>query len=223
MSRFPSRVSKAAPPLPHPHVRSPMASRTFASSHSTNGTSSTLKPRSWHCRRTTRQTNSPIRTPLPCRHICHRVDRQRCASTRYCPPRAARPKPSRKLAKSRPVHRVRIIWRHSRSKTSSSMRHRAFWRKDASCALCSTIRAKPTRSPLPWPLSPRRPQRQNRARPPSFLLPWTKRSLRLIFRRRFPASAAISSRAGCPHSPFCSISLLPGTCCLAEDTNQPAI
>lgn len=115
-----------------------------------------------HCRRTTRQTNSPIRTPLPCRHICHRVDRQRCASTRYCPPRAARPKPSRKLAKSRPVHRVRIIWRHSRSKTSSSMRHRAFWRKDASCALCSTIRAKPTRSPLPWPLSPRRPQRQNR-------------------------------------------------------------
>lgn len=61
--------------------------------------------------------------------------------------------------------------------------------------------AKPTRSPLPWPLSPRRPQRQNRARPPSFLLPWTKRSLRLIFRRRFPASAAISSRAGCliPH------------------------
>lgn len=56
--------------------------RTFASSHSTNGTSSTLKPRSWHCRRTTRQTSNPIRTPLPCRRICHRVDRQRCASTK---------------------------------------------------------------------------------------------------------------------------------------------
>lgn len=41
--------------------------------------------------------------------------------------------------------------------------------------------------------------------------------------RRFPASAAISSRVGCPRSPFCSISRLPGTYCLAEDTNQPAI
>ena len=29
-----------------------------------------------------RQTTNPIRTPLPCRHICHRVDRQRCISTR---------------------------------------------------------------------------------------------------------------------------------------------
>lgn len=71
---------KAAPPLPHPHVRSPMASRTFDSSHSTNGTSSTLKPRSWHCRRTTRQTSSPIRTPLPCRLICRRAGRQHCIS-----------------------------------------------------------------------------------------------------------------------------------------------
>ena len=33
-------------------------------------------------RRTTRQTSSPIRTPLPFRHICHRADRQRCASTK---------------------------------------------------------------------------------------------------------------------------------------------
>ena len=82
MSRFPLRVSRAAPPLPHPHVRFPTASRTSASSRSTNGTSSTLKPRSWHCRRTTRQTSSPIRTPLPFRHICRRADRQRCASTK---------------------------------------------------------------------------------------------------------------------------------------------
>lgn len=44
--------------------------------------SSTLRLRSWHCRRTTRQTSSLIRTPLPCRRICHRVDRQRCASTK---------------------------------------------------------------------------------------------------------------------------------------------
>lgn len=74
----------------------------------------------------------------------------------------------------------------------------------------------------PWPLSPRRPQRRNRARPLSSPLPWTKRSLRLISRRHFPASAAISSPVGCPRSPFCSISLLPGTCCLAEDTNRSA-
>ena len=75
----------------------------------------------------------------------------------------------------------------------------------------------------PWPLSPRRPQRRNRARPPSFPPPWTKRSLRLISPQRFPVSAAISSRVGCPHFPFCSISRLLDTCCLAEDTNQPAI
>lgn len=49
-------------------------------SHSTNGTSSTLKPRSWHCRRTTRQTSSPIRTHLPCRLICRRAGRQHCIS-----------------------------------------------------------------------------------------------------------------------------------------------
>lgn len=81
---------------------------------------------------------------------------------------------------------------------------------------------KPTRSHPLWPLLPRRRQRRNPDRPLSSPLPWTKRSLRLISRRRFPASAAISSRAGCPHSPFCSISLLPGTCCLAEDTNRSA-
>lgn len=63
----------------------------------------------------------------------------------------------------------------------------------------------------------------NRARPPSFPPPWTKRSLRLISPRRFPVSAAISSRAGCPHFPFCSISRLLDTCCLAEGTNQLAI
>ena len=90
-------------------------------------------------------------------------------------------------------------------------------------ALCSTTRAKPTRSHPLWPLSPRRPQRRNRARPPSFPPPWTKRSLRLISPRRFPVSAAISSRAGCPHFPFCSISRLLDTCCLAEGTNQLAI
>lgn len=56
--------------------------RTFASSHSMNGTSSTPTLRSWHCRRTTPETTNPTRTPLPCRHICHRVDRQRCTSTR---------------------------------------------------------------------------------------------------------------------------------------------
>lgn len=55
---------------------------TSASSHSTNGTSSTPTPRLWQCQRTQQQTTSPIRTPLPCRHICHRVDRQRCTSTR---------------------------------------------------------------------------------------------------------------------------------------------
>ena len=33
-------------------------------------------------RRTTPETTNPTRTPLPCRHICHRVDRQRCTSTR---------------------------------------------------------------------------------------------------------------------------------------------
>lgn len=82
MSRFPSLAFWAVLPLPLPRVRFPTASRTSASSHSTNGTSSTPKPRSWHCRRTTRQTSSPIRTTLPCRHICHRVDRQRCASTK---------------------------------------------------------------------------------------------------------------------------------------------
>ena len=51
-----------------------------------------------------------------------------------------------------------IIWRRSRSKTSSSMRRQAFWKKDASCALSSTTGAKPTRSPPPWPLLPRRRQ-----------------------------------------------------------------
>lgn len=65
--------------------------------------------------------------------------------------------------------------------------------------------------------------KRNRARPPSFPPPWTKRSLRLISPRRFPVSAAISSRAGCPHFPFCSISRLLDTCCLAEGTNQLAI
>ena len=61
--------------------------------------------------------------------------------------------------------------------------------------------AKPTRSHPLWPLSPLRPQRRNRARPPSFPPLWTKRSLRLISQRRFPASAAISLPAGClvPH------------------------
>lgn len=95
--------------------------------------------------------------------------------------------------------------------------------KGASCALSSTTRAKPTRSHPLWPLLPRRRQRRNPDRPLSSPLPWTKRSLRLISPRRFPASAAISSRVGCPRSPFCSISRLPGTYCLAEDTNQPAI
>ena len=80
MSRFPSRVSKAAPPLPHPHVRSPMASRTSASSHSTNGTFSTPTLRSWQCQRTKQQTISPTRTLLPCRPICRRAGRQRCIS-----------------------------------------------------------------------------------------------------------------------------------------------
>ncbi len=61
------------------------------------------------------------------------------------------------------------------------------------------------------------------ARPLSSPLPWTKRSLRLISPRRFPASAAISSRAGYPHFRSSSISRLLDTCCLAEDTNQPAI
>ena len=120
------------------------------------------------------------------------------------------------------AHRARIIWRRSHSKTSFSTRHRAFWKKGASCALSSTIRAKPTRSHPLWPLSPLRPQRRNRARPPSFPPLWTKRSLRLISQRRFPASAAISSPVGCPRSPFCSISRLPGTRCLAEDTNRSA-
>lgn len=95
--------------------------------------------------------------------------------------------------------------------------------KDASCALSSTTRAKPTRSHPLWPLSPRRPQRRNRARPPSFPPLWTKRSLRLISPHRFPASVAISSRVGCPHFRSSSISRLLDTCCLAEDTNQPAI
>ena len=82
MSRFPSLAFWAVLPLPLPHVRFPMASRTSASSHSTNGTSSTPTPRLWQCQRTKQQTTSPIRTPLPCRHICHRVDRQRYASTK---------------------------------------------------------------------------------------------------------------------------------------------
>ena len=56
------------------------------------------------------------------------------------PAAAAHPKPSRRLAKSRPAHRARIIWRRSHSKTSFSTRHRAFWKKGASCALSSTIR-----------------------------------------------------------------------------------
>ncbi len=75
----------------------------------------------------------------------------------------------------------------------------------------------------PWPLSPRRPQRRNRARPPSFPLLWTKRSLRLISPHRFPASVVISSRVGYPHFRSSSISRLPDTCCLAEDTNRSAI
>ena len=66
--------------LPHPHVRSPMASRTFDSSRSTNGTSSTPTPRLWQCQRTKQQTTSPTRTLLPCRPICHRAGRQRCIS-----------------------------------------------------------------------------------------------------------------------------------------------
>ena len=80
MSRFPLRVSRAAPLLPHPHVRSPMASRTFDSSRSTNGTSSTPTPRLWQCQRTKQQTTSPTRTLLPCRLICRRAGRQRCIS-----------------------------------------------------------------------------------------------------------------------------------------------
>lgn len=46
------------------------------------GTSSTPTPRLWQCQRTKQQTTNPTRTPLPCRHICRRVDRQRCTSTR---------------------------------------------------------------------------------------------------------------------------------------------
>ena len=80
-----------------------------------------------------------------------------------------------------------------------------------------------TRSPPPWPLLPRRRQRRNPDRPLSSPPPWTKRSLRLISPQRFPASAAISSRAGCPHFRSSSISRLLDTCCLAEDTSQPAI
>lgn len=71
---------QAAPLLPHPHVRSPMASRTFDSSRSTNGTSSTPTPRLWQCQRTKQQTTSPTRTLLPCRLICRRAGRQRCIS-----------------------------------------------------------------------------------------------------------------------------------------------
>lgn len=63
-----------------PHVRSPMASRTFNSSRSTNGTSSTPTPRLWQCQRTKQQTTSPTRTLLPCRLICRRAGRQRCIS-----------------------------------------------------------------------------------------------------------------------------------------------
>lgn len=63
-----------------PHVRFPTASRTSASSRLTNGTSSTPTPRSWHCRRTIRQTTSPTRTLLPCRPICRRAGRQRYIS-----------------------------------------------------------------------------------------------------------------------------------------------
>lgn len=77
---IPLRVSRAAPLLPHPHVRSPMASRTFDSSRSTNGTSSTPTPRLWQCQRTKQQTTSPTRTLLPCRLICRRAGRQRCIS-----------------------------------------------------------------------------------------------------------------------------------------------
>ena len=80
MSRFPLRASRAVPPLPHPHVRSPMASRTFDSSRSTNGTSSTPTPRLWQCQRTEQQTTSPTRTLLPCRPICRRAGRQRYIS-----------------------------------------------------------------------------------------------------------------------------------------------
>lgn len=53
---------------------------TFDSSRSTNGTSSTPTPRSWHCRRTTPETTNPTRTPLPCRPIYRRAGRQRCIS-----------------------------------------------------------------------------------------------------------------------------------------------
>ncbi len=49
-----------------------------------------------------------------------------------------------------------------------------------------------------------------------------QRLLRLISQQRFPALAATSSPAGCPRSLFCSISRLPGTYCLAEDTNRSA-
>lgn len=73
-------IPLAAPLLPHPHVRSPMASRTFDSSRSTNGTSSTPTPRLWQCQRTKQQTTSPTRTLLPCRLICRRAGRQRCIS-----------------------------------------------------------------------------------------------------------------------------------------------
>ena len=62
------------------HVRSPTASRTSASSRSTNGTSSTPTPRLWQCQRTKQQTTNPTRTPLPCRPICRRAGRQRCIS-----------------------------------------------------------------------------------------------------------------------------------------------
>ena len=56
------------------------ASRTSASSRSTNGTSSTPTPRLWQCQRTKQQTTNPTRTPLPFRHICHRAGRQHCIS-----------------------------------------------------------------------------------------------------------------------------------------------
>ena len=56
----------------------------------------------------------------------------------------------------------------------------------------------------PWPLY-RAAARRNPDRPLSSPPPWTKRSLRLISPQRFPASAAISSRAGCPHFRFSSI------------------
>ena len=66
------------------------------------------------------------------------------------------------------------------------------------------------------------PRRKGGTGPTLSSPPERARSLRLISPRRFPASAAISSRAGCPRSPFCSISRLPGMYCLAEDTNRSA-